>query len=135
MIEVYFEKYGDNIFSFNYVQKTKTIHFWFKNTWEIPSNLIPSTMGVKKNKNEVDKGDNNRYYCILHNVLSTPSIENEMVEHKPASFDEMFEVLSAVFEYNIEKERKQVLLQEKINQLQKTFAELSLDDLKKMDFK
>lgn len=135
MIERYFEKYGDAIISFNYVAKVKTIHFWLNDKWQVPKNLIPPTLGIKHNKTEVDKKNSHRYYCILHTMVAEPIGDNEMVEYKPPTYDEMFEVLSTVFEHNIEIEKKEALLKEKINELQQKFKELSLEDLEKMDFK
>jgi hypothetical protein len=135
MIEQYFEKYPTCVISFNYVQNVKTIHFWLNNHWEVPAGVVPQTMGVKEDHAAVDKMNKNRHYCILYIMKAEPTDDNQMVTYKEPTYAEMFEVLSAIFEYNIEKEKKEELLKAKIAELQSKFTELPLDKLEKMDFK
>ena len=134
MIEKYFDKYGDSIISFNFIKKIKTIHFWIKNSWDVPDNLLPNTMNIQHNRTEVDKDDNSRYYCILYILTPDATDDKSLVTTKIPTWDDMYMVIESVFEFNLDKERKDELLKERISELQDRFSKLTLEELASMKF-
>lgn len=132
MIEHYFEKYPGLIFSINFNEPVKSIHFWFPKHWEVPQNVLPETINIVHNNDTADPANPNRYYCVIH---PTSIKTGDLEDVAPHSYDDMFNALSDVFEHNIEKARKAELLEQKIQLLQSKFSEMSLEDLQKMDFK
>lgn len=132
MIEQYFDKYPGYIFSINQTMGVKTIHFWMKNSWGVPEGLLSEAVGFKEDRKQTDKNDQNRHYCIVYDNTPEPS-EGEVIT-KP-SFDDLYSIISGIFEGNLERERKEELLAAKMLELQEKFNNMSLDELQKMDFK
>lgn len=134
MLEKYFEKYDDSLISFNFVKKIKTIHFWINEKWMVPENLLPDTMNIQHNRSDVDKDNIHRYYGILYVVEPEITEDVSQIKAKEITWDDLYSVIEAVFEYNLDKERKDVLLKEKITELQESFSKLTLTELTSMKF-
>lgn len=115
-IDELFEKYPNNIFGFRLNNMIKVIDFWVKKDWVLnPS--VEKGFEVKQQKTE---GGDLLYYIAYSADLS---------------FVELFDCVAEMIEYNLDKEKKTHLFNEKIQELKKMFLEGNYDDLKKMDFK
>lgn len=134
MMEKYFEKYGDSIISFNFVAKIKTIHFWISDSWTVPEHLLPDTMEIQYDKSTLHNDDKKKYYCILYVVIPEVTDEKSDIVTKLPTWDEMYTVIESIFEFNLDKERKDNLLKERISELQEQFSKHTLDELSTMKF-
>lgn len=114
-IDDLFNKYPNIIFGFRLNNSIKVIDFLVKKDWVITPNP-ESGYEVKQQKIEGDL----IYYIAYSAALS---------------FTELFDRVSEMIEYNLDKEKKTELFNEKIQELKKMFLEGNYDDLRKLDFK
>jgi hypothetical protein len=115
-IDGLFEKYPNNIFGFRLNNMIKVIDFWVKKDWVLNAS-VEKGFEVKQQKTE----DGDLLYYIAYSA--------------DLSFVELFNCVAEIIEYNLDKEKKTQLFNEKIQELKKMFLEGNYDDLKKMDFK
>ena len=115
-IDELFDKYPNIIFGFRMSNLIKVIDFRVKKDWVL--NPDPGKgFEIKQQKTE---SEDTIYYIAYSADLS---------------FIELFECVAEIIQYNLDKEMKTQLFNEKIQELKKIFLEGNYDDLKKLDFK
>lgn len=114
-IDDIFEKYPQNVFGFRLNNAIRVIDFWVKKDWILNPSLERG-FEIKQQKTEGE---------MIYYIAYSPAL----------SFVELFDCVSEMIEFNLDKEKKTELFNEKIQELKRMFLEGDYDDLKKMDFK
>ena len=114
-----FEKYPENVFGLRVSKETKIIDFWFNKDWEFPDHGETEIVQYKLKKQKEDAGSGPSYYIIFSDTMS---------------FEELYQALGKIIEYNLEIEKKQKLFNQKVNDLKRMFVTMSYDQLKEIGF-
>lgn len=115
-IDQLFDKYPNIIFGFRMSNLIKVIDFRVKKDWLLNPSLERG-FEIKQQKTETDD--------LIYYIAYSPDL----------SFVELFDCVAEMIQYNLDKEKKTQLFNEKIQELKKIFLEGDYDDLKKLDFK
>lgn len=112
-----FEKYPENLIGFRLGGDIKIVDFWLDPNWQILDEHVPEDVKIKKQKVSEETGF--VYYVMF-------SDKN--------SFEQLFNMLTNIIEYNLDLQRKQDLFTEKMGELKGLFNKLTYDELKQLSF-
>ena len=116
-IDDMFKQYPENLIGFRVGGGIKIIDFWLDPNWQILDEHVPEDVKIKKQKVSEDTGF--VYYIMF-------------CEEK--QFEDLFDMLVTIIEYNLDLQRKQDLFTEKMGELKGLFNELTYDELKQLSF-
>ena len=111
-------KTKDYLKSLRYLKDYVSFDLYLKNTWVIPKKFVGNIEVIKQDKS--DRPDTNLYSFVVVN-----DVEN--VNILETSFDN-------ILNFNLEREEKEKLFKEKIEELKKVFESKDVDSLKRLYF-
>ncbi len=114
-----FEKYPDNVIGLRVNKSAKIIDFWFNKDWVFPEKSDNEKVKYQLKMQKEDAGSGPSYYIIFSDILN---------------FEELYEQLSKIIDYNLEIEKKQKLFNQKVSDLKRLFVTLSYDQLRDIEF-
>jgi hypothetical protein len=117
-IDTFFEKYPENIIGFRVNNEIKIIDFWADNDWDVFNFNKDENTNFEIKLAKEDIKNNRSYYLIFSNQIP---------------FNELYTELCKVIEYNLDRIKKDMLLQAKMNELKELFESHSYEELQKLE--
>lgn len=116
-IDSIFEKYPKNLIGFRVNDKIRIVDFWVDVNWEVY-------------KKEEDSRSYD-YKLVKHDDTKTRAYY--VIFSQDMTHTELFSILSSMFEFNLDNEKKEKLYREKLIELKELFKNHSYDELQKIE--